>query len=65
MVVRLLTGAVSSSIHIKSVLLSNQKFMTQHNLINLHPNEYSPELHYYLFATNLCRCVTRYITLND
>ena len=30
--------------------------MTQAALINLHPNEYSRELHYYSFAFNLHRC---------
>ena len=31
--------------------------MTQPTLINLHPNEYSQELHYYPFVVNLNRCV--------
>ena len=31
--------------------------MTQPTLINLHPNEYSQESHYYPFAVNLDRCV--------
>ena len=42
--------------HTKSVSLSNQKCMTQRTLINLHPNEYIQELHYYPFAVNLDRC---------
>ena len=33
--------------------LSNQKCMTQHALINLYPNEYSQEFHYYPFAVKL------------
>ena len=37
--------------------LSNGKCMTQPTLINLHPNEYSQEFHYYLFAVKLERCV--------
>ena len=37
----LLTDIVSTSNHTKCMLLSNQKCMTQNNLINLHPNEYS------------------------
>ena len=65
MVVGLLTGAASSSIRIKYVLLSYQKFMTQPNLINLHPNEYSKELHYYPIAINLYTCVISCNTLND
>ena len=39
--------------------------MTQPTLSNLHPNEYSHELHYYPFAVKLDRCVTRCNTLND
>ena len=33
--------------------LSSQKFMTQHTLINLYPNEYSQEFHCYPFAVKL------------
>ena len=32
------------------VLLSNQECITEPTLINLHPNEYSQEFHYYPFA---------------
>ena len=39
------TIIVSTSIHIKCMSLSNQKYMTQPTLINLHPNGYSQELH--------------------
>ena len=35
----LLAGLVNGSNHTKCVLLSNQKFMTETTLINLHPNE--------------------------
>ena len=31
------------------VLLSNQECITEPTLINLHPNEYSQEFHYYPF----------------
>ena len=34
-------------------------------LINLHPNEYNQEFHYYLFAVKLDRCVGSCNTLND
>ena len=37
----LLTGLINRSNPTKCVSLSNQKFMIQHTLINLHPNEYS------------------------
>ena len=33
--------------------LSNQKCMIQPTLINLHPNEYSQEFHYYPSAVKL------------
>ena len=39
--------------------------MTQPNLINLHPNEYSQECHYYPLAVKLHRCVGSCNTLND
>ena len=32
---------------------------------NLHPNEYSQQLHYYPFAVKLNRCVRNCDTLND
>ena len=40
MFIGLLTGIVSASNHTKCVSLTNQKFMIQPTLINLHPNEY-------------------------
>ena len=39
--------------------------MAQPTLINLHPNEYSQEFHYYLFAVKLDRCVGTCNTLNE
>ena len=59
----LLIGLVNGTNHTKYVSLSNQKCMT--TLINLHPNEYSKELHYYPFAVKLDRCVGSCNTLND
>ena len=53
--IRLLTIIVSVSNHGKWVLLSNQKCMIQPSLTNLHPNEYSQDLHYYPFAVKLDR----------
>ena len=47
-----LSNIVNGSTHTKCVLLSNQKCMTQHTLINLHPNEYSQQFHYYPFHYN-------------
>ena len=39
--------------------------MTEPIFINLHPNEYSQEFHYYPFAVKLDRCVGSCNTLND
>ena len=39
--------------------------MTQPTLINLHPNGYYQEFHYYPFAAKSDRCVGSYNTLND
>ena len=48
-----LTGIVNESDHTKLASLSNQKYMIQPTLINLHPNEYSQEFHYYPFTVKL------------
>ena len=40
----------------KCVSLSNQKCRTQRTLINLHPNEYTEVLFYYLFAVSFDIC---------
>ena len=45
--------------------LSNQKCKTQPTMINLHPNEYIQELHYYPFKVNVDICVGSCNTLND
>ena len=63
--IRLLTGIVNGSNHTKYVSLSNQKCKIQPTLINIHPNEYSQEFHYYPFAIKLDRCVGSCNTLND
>ena len=46
----LLTGLVKGSNHTKCVSLSNQECMIHPAVINLYPNEYSQEFHYYQFA---------------
>ena len=61
----LLTGIASVSTHTKCMSLRNQKCMTEHTLINLHPNEYGQEFHYYPFAVKLNRCVGSCNTPND
>ena len=49
----------------QDVLLSHQKYMIQPILINLHPIEYSQELHYYSFAVILDRRIGSCNTHND
>ena len=39
--------------------------MIQPTLINLYPNEYNQQFHYYPFAVKLDRCVRSCNTLND
>ena len=46
-------------------MLSNQKWEIQPTLINLNPNEYSQELHYYPFAVKLDRSAESFKILND
>ena len=53
------SSIVNPSYHTKFVSLNNQK------VINLHPNKYSQEFHYYPFAVKLDRCVGSCNTLND
>ena len=63
--IRLLSSIVNPSNHVKCVSISNQKCEIQPTLINLHPNEYSHEFHYYPFSVKLDRCVGSCNTLND
>ena len=39
--------------------------MIQATLINVHPNEYRHEFHYYPFSVELDRCVRNFNILND
>ena len=43
----------------------NQKYQVQPTLINLHPDEYSQEFHYYPFVVKVEICVGSCNTLND
>ena len=61
----LLTGLVNGSNHTKCAFLNNQKCVIQPALINLHPNEYNQEFHYYPFSVKLDRCVESCNNLND
>ena len=60
-----LTDIVSTFKYAKYVLLSNQKCMTKPTFINLYPNEYNQELHYYSFVFKLDGCIGTFNTLND
>ena len=53
----ILTSIVNTSNHTKCVSLSNQKYMSQLTLINLHSNEYIQESRYYPFVVKLDKCV--------
>ena len=53
MFIVLLASIANASNHTKSVPLSNQKYKIQPTLMNLHPNEYSQEFHYYPFTVKL------------
>ena len=61
----LLIRIVNDSNHTKCVFLSNQKCEIQPTFINLYPNEYSQEFHYYPFTVKLDKCVGSCNTLND
>ena len=65
MFIGLLTGPVDESNHTRCFSLTKPKCITQPTLINLHPNEYSHEFHYYPFAVKLDRCVGSCNTLNN
>ena len=65
MFIVLLSNIVHGYNHTKCITLSNQKYMIRPTLINLHPNKYSQEFHYYPFAVKLDRCVGSCNTLND
>ena len=65
MFIVLLSSIGKACNHTKCVSLINQKCMIQPTLINLHPNEYSEEFHYYLFSVKLNRCAGSCNTLND
>ena len=65
MFIVLLASIVNASNHTKCVSLSNQKCINQPTLINLHPNEYSEEFHYYPFAVKLDKCAISCGSLNN
>ena len=65
MFIVLLTNIVNASNHTKCVSLTNQKYKIQPTPIDLYPNEYNPESHYYPFAVRLNQRVGSCNTRND
>ena len=66
MFILLLNSVFNTSYHTKCVSLSNKKCEIQpRNLINLHPNKYNQQLHYYPFAVKLDKCLRSSNTFND
>ena len=65
MFVVLLTNIVNGSNHTECVSLNSQKCEIPPALINLHPNKYNQELHYYSFMAKLDRCVEGFKFLNE
>ena len=61
----LLISIVNASSHTKRISLNNKKCMTQPLLINLYPNEYHEELHYYPFVVKLNKSAESCNILND
>ena len=55
MFMELSNSIVNASNHTKCVSLGNSKCVIQTTLINLHPNKYSQEFHYYPFTFKLDR----------
>ena len=55
-IIVVLSSIVNASNHTTCISLSNKKYGTEATLINLHPNKYSQEFHYYSFAVKLDRC---------
>ena len=65
MFIVLLGSIVNASNRTKCVSLNNQKCDIQPNLINLHPNEFNQELHFYTFVVKLDNCIGSCNTLNN
>ena len=63
--ITLLTRIINAFNHTKCASLSNQKCISQPNLIILHPNEYIQGFCYYPFAVNLDKCTGSCNTLNE
>ena len=62
---KIFMGLLISIVNAKCVSLRNQKCEIQRTFINLHPNEYSQEFHYYPFTIKLDKWVGSCNTLSD
>ena len=56
---------VNASNHARVRFVKLSKFMIQPTLMNLHPNEYSQDIHYSPFAVKWDKCVGSCNTLDD
>ena len=65
MFIIVLSNIVNASNRAKCGLLNNQKYEIQPTLIDLHPNEYTQDFHYYPFEVKQDRCIGSFNTLND
>ena len=65
MFILLLGSTVDASNHTKCVSLGNWKYKIQPTIINLHPNQYSQDFHYYPFAVKRDQCIGSCNTVND
>ena len=65
MFIVLLGSKVNAFNHTKCVSLNNQKCEIQPNLINLHPNKFDQELHFYTFVVKLDNCIGSCNTFNN
>ena len=61
----LLISIINASHHTKCILMSNQEYIIQPNLINLYPNEDYYPFPYYPLAVKLDWCVGSCNTPND
>ena len=61
----LLIRIVNATNHTECLSLNNQRCEIQPTFINLHPNEYSQEFHYYPFIVELDKYVGSCNTFND
>ena len=61
----LLISTVNAPNHTKCISLSNQNCEIQPTIVNINPNEYSQEFHYYPLTVKLDKCVGSCNTIRD